>query len=268
MEKYLNVKAAPKKRKAEEINKETEENSSTTEPETKKTKNSKYSTLTDHLTESNWKEALQSEYKKPYFKTLIKNLEQEESKGEVIYPPIEETFAALNHCPLDKVKVVILGQDPYFNPGQGHGLSFSVRKGVKVPPSLKNIYKELETDIEGFKTPDHGCLESWSSQGVLLLNATLTVRKGKANSHEKFGWQTFTDEIIKVINKKKEPVVFLLWGGFAQKKGKIIDNKSHKIINSAHPSPLAGNKFQGSKCFSQSNEFLSKNGIEEIDWKL
>eukprot|EP01080_Neovahlkampfia_damariscottae_P003871 gene3871-7085_t len=264
MEKYLKV---TKKRKVEETKPEKKEEIQE-EPKNKKIKTLQYTNVSDHLTETSWRSVLEKEFSKSYFKSLVSQLEQEESKGETIYPPIEETFACLNQCPLDKVKVVILGQDPYFNPGQGHGLSFSVKKGVTIPPSLKNIYKELENDIEGFKKPNHGFLESWCDQGVLLLNATLTVRKGKANSHQKFGWLTFTDEIIKVLNKQEQPIVFILWGGFAHKKGKVINEKNHKVIKTAHPSPLAGNKFQGCKCFSECNAYLSKNGIEEIDWKI
>jgi len=171
-------------------------------------------------------------------------------------------------CPFDKVKVVIIGQDPYFNPGQAHGLCFSVKKGVAIPPSLRTIYAELESSIPGFKKPKHGYLENWARQGILMLNATLTVQKGKPNSHAKCGWQTFTDRVIELLNSKKKNLIFLLWGGFAQKKGKVIDAEKHHVFSSPHPSPMGGPGFKGSGCFSTTNKTLKEMGETVIDWKL
>ena len=187
---------------------------------------------------------------------------------KTIYPPKEDIFAALKNTPFKDVKVVIVGQDPYHGEGEAMGLSFSVHDGIKLPPSLKNIYKELEDDL-GYKPVNSGDLTKWTKEGVLLLNATLTVVKDTANSHAKLGWDKFTDYVIKVLNEKEEPVVFILWGNFARSKKEFITNKRHLVIESAHPSPFsARNGFFGSKPFSKTNEFLKKNNIKEIDWDL
>ena len=177
-------------------------------------------------------------------------------------------FNAFNMLPLDEVKVVILGQDPYHGAGEAHGLSFSVPRGIKIPPSLRNIYKELESDIAGFKAPKHGCLEAWVKQGVFLLNAFLTVVEKTPKSHEKIGWEKFTDAVIKKISDEREGVVFMLWGGFAKKKAELIDKTKHLVLEGAHPSPLAGNAFQGCKHFSQANDYLKSKGASTIDWIL
>lgn len=187
---------------------------------------------------------------------------------KTIYPPKEDIFAALKNTPFKDVKVVIVGQDPYHGEGEAMGLSFSVHDGIKLPPSLKNIYKELEDDL-GYKPVNSGDLTKWTKEGVLLLNATLTVVKDTPNSHAKLGWDKFTDYVIKVLNEKEEPVVFILWGNFARSKKEFITNKKHLVIESAHPSPFsARNGFFGSKPFSKTNEFLKKNNIKEIDWDL
>jgi uracil-DNA glycosylase len=226
-------------------------------------------TLTQSLRDAAWKEALKDEFAKPYFASIAEFVASERSKGTV-HPPAENVFEAFNVASLDDVKVVILGQDPYHEPGQAHGLCFSVPHGIKPPPSLKNMYKELVTDISGFKAPEHGNLMQWAKQGVLLLNATLTVREGhtEANSHSKCGWQQFTDAVIRVLNEHTENVVFLLWGGFAQKKGQIIDKSRHRVLESAHPSPLSFKKWQGCKAFSKCNEALRELGYTEVDWTL
>ncbi|GAM24146.1 hypothetical protein SAMD00019534_073210 [Acytostelium subglobosum LB1] len=220
-----------------------------------------YNNILDHLTEKGWKDALAPEFKKAYFKKIITQLNDELKKPKVgpIYPPKNEIFTALNLTPLDSVRVVIVGQDPYHGAGQAHGLSFSVKKGIKAPPSLANIYKELISDIPGFKVPNHGFLEKWAKQGVLMLNAVLTVEQAKPNSHKKFGWAEFTDAIMNLLNTK-EKIVFILWGGDAKKKGSKIDGKRHHIITSAHPSPLSVTKFLGSKPFSKTNEYLESIG--------
>jgi len=227
------------------------------------------SRLVDSLKDKAWKKALADEFEKECFQQIAAFVEAERKAGPV-HPAEDKVFSALNETPLDKVKVVILGQDPYHEPGQAHGMCFSVMPGVKPPPSLKNMYKELELDIPGFKTPDHGYLLPWAKQGVLLLNATLTVREGhdNANSHSKCGWQKFTDELIKVLNAQPKGIVFLLWGGFARKKGTIIDKAKHKVIECAHPSPLSVTKWRGCKTFSKCNSELKKLGHAEIDWKL
>jgi uracil-DNA glycosylase len=221
-----------------------------------------------HLTDDGWKEVLGDEFSKPYFKEILSFLGQEINSGKEIFPPRNEIFAALNYTPIDNVKVVILGQDPYHDNNQANGLCFSVRDGITHPPSLKNIFKELVTDIPGFTVPKSGSLEKWAHRGVLLLNATLTVQAHSANSHAKSGWLEFTDSIIKVLNKKTKGVVFILWGGFAQKKGKIIDRNKHFVIQAAHPSPLSANKFHGCKVFSKTNAILTKEGYDPVDWTL
>jgi len=211
-----------------------------------------------------WKEHLAPEFDKPYFKTLAQFLRQE-IKEHTIYPPGKLIFNAFNKCAFDDVKVVIIGQDPYHGPGQANGLSFSVNDGIKKPPSLQNIFKELHNDI-GKPIPVSGNLEAWAEQGVLLLNATLTVRARTPNSHSKKGWENFTDAVIQALNEEKENLVFLLWGNYAQKKGAIIDRQKHLVLESAHPSPFSAKKFYGNKHFSQTNAYLEKHGQAPIVW--
>lgn len=217
--------------------------------------------------EPSWKAALAEEFEKPYFAEIKEFLVQEKKAGKTIFPPGPLIFNAFNHTSFDQVKVVILGQDPYHNPGEAMGLSFSVPKGVRVPPSLVNIYKEINRDL-GLPIPRHGDLTHWADQGVLMLNAMLTVEGGKPASHQKIGWQMFTDAVIKKISDEKTGVVFLLWGKFAQGKKMLIDQSKHTVLESAHPSPLAGNAFQGCGHFSRSNELLQKQGLSPIDWQL
>ena len=217
--------------------------------------------------EESWKEALLEEFEKPYFWGIKSFLVQEKQAGKKIYPPGSLIFNAFNSTPFDQLKAVIIGQDPYHNPGEAMGLCFSVPKGVRVPPSLRNIYKELEADV-GAPIPNHGDLSSWSQQGVLLLNAMLTVEHKKAGSHKKIGWQTFTDAVIRIISDKKEGVVFLLWGNFAKSKKVLIDEMKHYVLESAHPSPLAGDAFMGNHHFSKTNELLKKQGKEPINWAI
>jgi uracil-DNA glycosylase len=202
----------------------------------------------------------------PMFKALQQFIAEERAQHEV-FPPEDEVFTALQLTPLDQVKVVILGQDPYHDNGQAHGLSFSVKRGVRQPPSLVNIFKELKSDL-GIAPPKHGCLEQWARQGVLLLNAVLTVRAHEPNSHKDRGWEVFTDAVIRAVSKTQPHVVFILWGAYAQKKGKLIDARKHTVINSAHPSPLSVKKFLGSKPFSQANAALEAHGQAPIDWKI
>lgn len=216
---------------------------------------------------NSWDQVLEDEFEKPYFKELMKKVDEEYDKYKV-YPPREKVFSSLKLCDYNDVKVVLLGQDPYHGPGQAHGLCFSVMPGVDVPPSLKNIFKEMQADVHT-TIPNHGCLVSWAKQGVLLLNTVLTVREGLPNSHAKFGWQTFTDEIIRKVNEKKDPVVFILWGANAKVKIPLITNKNHLILYAAHPSPLSAyNGFFGCKHFSKTNEFLKEHGRKEIDWQI
>lgn len=214
--------------------------------------------------------ALSEELEKDYVKELEKKLTQHYQGGDSVYPPMELIFNALNMTPLDKIKVVILGQDPYHDDGQAMGLSFSVPRDMKVPPSLKNIYKELnaDPDIDGFITPDHGCLEKWAKNGVLLLNATLTVTAHQPNSHSKYGWQSLTDAIIRLVSDTQQGVVFILWGGFAHKKEKLIDQKKHAAIKTAHPSSLSFGKFINCRCFSNANRELKKFKKSPVDWTL
>tara|TARA_Y100000034_G_scaffold39870_1_gene49160 strand:- start:901 stop:1500 length:600 start_codon:yes stop_codon:yes gene_type:complete len=196
-------------------------------------------------------------------------IDAERAAGKAIYPPASEVFNALTLTPLDNVKVVILGQDPYHGPGQAHGLCFSVQSGVKTPPSLVNIYKELAQDIEGFHIPEHGNLTAWAEQGVLLLNTVLTVEQGKAHSHAKWGWETFTDAVIKSVNDTQHGVVFLLWGSHAQKKGQNIDTQKHYVLNAPHPSPLSAHRgFLGCRHFSQTNTLLSQQGKTPVNWQV
>jgi uracil-DNA glycosylase len=218
--------------------------------------------------EASWKEVLAEEFKKPYFKQIAQHLKTEKEQGKIIYPPGSQIFHAFEATPFDKVKVVILGQDPYHGPKQAHGLSFSVQQGIASPPSLINIFKELHEDV-GLPIPRHGHLENWAKQGVLLLNASLTVRAGEPMSHAKLGWEKFTNTVIEKVSDLKENIVFVLWGKFAQEKQSLIDDKKHHIIKSAHPSPLsANNGFFGSRPFSKINTFLVKKGIDPIDWAL
>ncbi|MBR9785243.1 MAG: uracil-DNA glycosylase [Gammaproteobacteria bacterium] len=221
------------------------------------------------MTSLTWQSALGNEKQKEYFVELLERVKQAREAGSVIYPPQPDVFNALKYTPLDKVNVVILGQDPYHGPNQAHGLCFSVQAGVKTPPSLKNMYKELLTDINGFVEPNHGTLTPWAEQGVLLLNTVLTVEQGKAHSHAKWGWETFTDKVIDVVNANCENVVFLLWGSHAQKKGKHIDREKHKVLHAPHPSPLSAHRgFLGCKHFSQTNEYLVEKGKTPINWQV
>lgn len=215
-----------------------------------------------------WKEQLQDEFEKPHMKSLKAFLKNRKEAGKKIYPKGSEFFNALNTTPFEDVKVVILGQDPYHGPGQAHGLSFSVRPGVRPPPSLLNIFKELEKDM-GIQRPKHGYLESWARQGVLLLNATLSVEEGQPGSHQGKGWEEFTDAVLDALNKHGEHIVFMLWGSFAQKKGARIDRKKHLVLTAPHPSPLSAHRgFFGSRHFSKANEYLKAHHIEPIDWNL
>ncbi len=217
--------------------------------------------------EESWRLALQTEFDQAYFSALIQFLKGEKSKGKVIYPPGSLIFNAFDTTPLSDLKVVILGQDPYIKPNQAMGLSFSVPKGIRTPPSLKNIYKELNTDL-GIPIVNHGDLTKWANQGVFLLNAALTVEAGKSGSHLKKGWGQFTDAVIRLIAKEKEQIVFMLWGNFAKAKATLIDESKHLVLKAAHPSPLAGGAYFGSKHFSQANAYLESNGLDPIDWTL
>ncbi len=217
--------------------------------------------------EESWKKVLLSEFERPYFQTLATFLKTEIAAGKTIYPPGPLIFNAFDKTPFDKVKVVILGQDPYHNPGEAMGLSFSVPNGVKVPPSLKNIYKEINADL-GLPIPTHGNLTSWANQGVFLLNAMLTVENGRAASHQQIGWQFFTDAVIRKLSDEREHLVFMLWGNFAKRKKELIDTDKHLVLESAHPSPLAGNAFSGCRHFSKANNHLILNDLEPIDWQI
>ncbi len=218
--------------------------------------------------EASWKEVLQGTFSQPYFQQIALHIKTEKSQGKVIYPPGSLIFNAFNTTPFDNIKVVILGQDPYHGPGQAHGLCFSVQNGVPPPPSLVNIFKELQDDI-GISIPSHGNLTHWAQQGVFLLNASLTVRAGEPMSHAKIGWAEFTDTVIKTISDKKKHVVFLLWGKFAQEKRVLIDESKHCILRSVHPSPLSAHGgFFGCKHFSKTNEYLASKGIDPVDWSV
>ena len=218
--------------------------------------------------ESSWKELLKPEFNKPYFQQIVLHLKTERLQKKIIYPPGGFIFNAFDKTPIDRVKVVILGQDPYHGPGQAHGLCFSVQMGTPPPPSLNNIYKELHNDI-GIKIPNHGNLTHWAEQDVFLLNASLTVRAGEPMSHSKIGWAEFTDTVIKKISDEREHVVFLLWGKFAQEKKALIDESKHLILKAAHPSPLSAySGFFGCRHFSKANAYLISKGIDPIDWKL
>lgn len=216
--------------------------------------------------EERWKARLKEEFEKEYFVRLSEFV-KDEYRTRTIYPPGALIFNAFNRCPFDKVKAVIIGQDPYHGPGQAHGLCFSVREGIDFPPSLINIFKEIESDL-GYKPAFSGNLERWAGQGVLLLNATLTVRAHMAGSHQRMGWEEFTDSVINILNRDKSNLVFFLWGAYAQKKGESIDRVKHLVLESVHPSPLSASRgFFGNKHFSKCNEYLAQNGIGPIDWK-
>ncbi len=215
-----------------------------------------------------WQAELNSEFEQTYMQDLKAFLRAEKDQGKVIYPHSSNWFHALESTSLEDVKVVILGQDPYHQPNQAHGLCFSVLPGIKPPPSLVNIYKELETDL-GIERPNHGYLESWARQGVLLVNAVLTVEDSHANAHQGKGWEQFTDKIIRTVNERCNNVVFMLWGGYAQKKGAVIDTKKHLVLKAPHPSPLSAHRgFLGCRHFSQANSYLEQHGKKAIDWRL
>lgn len=216
-----------------------------------------------------WLQHLAGEFEQPYMQSLRAFLISERQAGHVVYPPGDEIFAALNATPLSQVRVVILGQDPYHGPDQAHGLCFSVRRGQRPPPSLQNIFAELKTDL-GLPRPAHGELTAWTQQGVLLLNSVLSVRAGEAASHQGQGWERFTDRVISVLNAEREGLVFLLWGGYAQRKGRIIDSSRHHVLTAAHPSPLAASRggWFGCRHFSQANAWLAGRGDMPIDWSL
>jgi len=216
--------------------------------------------------EPSWKFKLNTEFEKEYFLRLTEFV-KEEYRTKTIYPPGSLIFNSFNLCPFQKVKAVIIGQDPYHGPGQAHGLCFSVREGIDFPPSLKNIFKEIESDL-GIKKPVNGNLDRWAAQGVLLLNATLTVRAHQAGSHQKKGWEEFTDSVISILNREKENIVFFLWGAYAQKKGESINRSKHLVLESVHPSPLSASRgFFGNKHFSTCNDYLVKHSIEPINWQ-
>lgn len=215
-----------------------------------------------------WGTVLQNEFDKPYFQELAAYLHKEKSEGKTVYPPGSLIFNAFALTPFDKVRVVLLGQDPYHNPGQAEGLSFSVPQGVALPPSLRNVYKEIEDDLHVNLEGKSGSLRGWAAQGVFLLNAILTVRAGQAASHGKIGWQEFTDCVISTVSARKEHVVFLLWGNYARSKKALIDPSRHLILEAAHPSPLAGGAFFGCRHFSKTNGYLSAHGEAPIDWSL
>ncbi len=218
--------------------------------------------------EPSWKEALRAEFDQPYMAELRQFLQQERAGGKEIYPPGPMIFNALNSTPLDKVKVVILGQDPYHGPGQAHGLCFSVQPGVPAPPSLVNIYKELKRDLN-IDIPNHGYLQSWADQGVLMLNTTMTVERANANAHKDKGWQFFTDRIIELVSERQPHLVFMLWGAHAQSKQKLIDATKHLVLTSVHPSPLSAYRgFLGCGHFGRTNKFLEQNGETPIEWRL
>lgn len=215
-----------------------------------------------------WLSHLQPEFGQPYMLALRAFLQQRKSQGAVIYPPGSQYFSALNHTPVQDVRVVILGQDPYHGPGQAHGLCFSVPREVPVPPSLVNIFKEIEADT-GIAPPGHGCLQAWAKQGVLLLNSVLTVEQGRAGAHQGKGWERFTDRVIHVLNEQREGVVFLLWGAYAQRKGAFIDESRHLVLKAPHPSPLSAHRgFFGCRHFSRANAYLEGRGERAVDWSL
>jgi uracil-DNA glycosylase len=215
-----------------------------------------------------WLDVIGEEFEQPYMAELKQFLRQEKAKGKIIYPTNSNWFSAFNETPFDQVKIVILGQDPYHGPDQAHGLCFSVLPCVAIPPSLRNIYKELQSDM-GIEPPNHGCLTHWSRQGVLLLNATLTVEQGNAGAHQGKGWEQFTDRAVQALNEQREGLVFMLWGSHAQKKGAFIDTSKHLVLKAPHPSPLSAYRgFLGCRHFSQANTFLQQQGMEPVVWQL
>lgn len=216
-----------------------------------------------------WQDVIGAEKQQDYFQQTLNFVESERASGKAIFPPAKDVFNAFRATEFNDVKVVILGQDPYHGPRQAHGLCFSVLPGIKTPPSLVNMYKELAQDIDGFQIPAHGYLQSWAEQGVLLLNTVLTVEQGKAHSHSKTGWETFTDKVIEAVNQHQSGVVFLLWGSHAQKKGRFIDRNKHHVLAAPHPSPLSAHRgFFGCGHFSQANQILNSQGKPTIDWHL
>ncbi|MFS1488037.1 uracil-DNA glycosylase [Vibrio splendidus] len=216
-----------------------------------------------------WESIINDEREKAYFQSVLAFVEQQRNSGKTIYPPQEQVFSAFDMTSFESVRVVVLGQDPYHGVSQAHGLAFSVLPGVKIPPSLRNMYKELAQDIESFEIPSHGYLDSWASQGVLMLNTVLTVEEAKAHSHAKCGWETFTDAIIAELNQRSEPIIFLLWGAHAQKKGQAIDADKHHVLTAPHPSPLSAHRgFFGCQHFSTTNKLLSSMDQQPIDWRL
>lgn len=218
--------------------------------------------------EASWLQELETEFKQPYMRELSTFLREQKAAGKQIFPPGGSIFNALDSTPFERVKVVVLGQDPYHGPGQAHGLCFSVRPGIALPPSLQNIYRELQTDI-GFNSPSHGCLQHWAQQGVLLLNAVLTVEARRAASHQGKGWEQFTDQIVQSLNQKRTGLVFMLWGAYAQRKGEIIDRQTHLVLTAPHPSPFSADRgFFGCRHFSRANEYLVSQGAAPIDWQL
>jgi len=218
---------------------------------------------------STWAHFINEEQKKAYFQRAQQFVEQERLSGKAVYPLEKDVFNAFSSTEFEDVRVVILGQDPYHGPNQAHGLSFSVLPGIKIPPSLRNMYKELAQDIEGFEAPSHGYLQSWAEQGVLLLNTVLTVEEGKAHSHAKCGWEQFTDSVIDKLNQRESPIIFLLWGAHAQKKGAAIDSQRHVVFSAPHPSPLSARRgFFGCGHFSKVNEVLMEQGLSPIRWHL
>ncbi|MFZ4428180.1 MAG: uracil-DNA glycosylase [Saprospiraceae bacterium] len=217
--------------------------------------------------EPSWKAILQEEFDQPYFRSLAEFLKAEKGAGKTIYPPGNLIFNAFEHTPYERVKVVILGQDPYHNPGEAMGLCFSVPQGIKIPPSLQNIYKELHSDL-GLPIPGHGDLTQWADRGVFLLNAMLTVEKNKAGSHQQIGWQTFTDAVIRKLSERRSGLVFMLWGNFARKKSQLVDASRHLVLEAAHPSPLAQGAFFGCRHFSRANAFLAAQGVPPVDWTI
>lgn len=217
--------------------------------------------------ETGWKNVLKAEFSKPYFENIASFLHTEKEHGKIIYPPGKQIFNAFEMTPFSALKVLLLGQDPYHRPGQAHGLSFSVPRNTVPPPSLKTIFAELHADT-GIVPPSHGCLEAWAAQGVMLLNAILTVEAGKPASHSDIGWMEFTDAVIRTVSQQKEHIVFLLWGNFARSKKSLIDSSRHCVLEAAHPSPLARGAFYGSRPFSKTNAYLVSKGINPIDWHL
>lgn len=216
-----------------------------------------------------WHDAIGAEKQQPYFAQLWQRVKQARQSGVEIYPPSSDVFNAFSTTEFAHVKVVILGQDPYHGAGQAHGLAFSVRQGVAIPPSLRNIYKELASDIAGFVVPNHGYLQKWAQQGVLLLNTVLTVQAGLAHSHANWGWEQFTDQVVAQLNTHRQGLVFMLWGSHAQKKGAMIDRQRHLVLQAPHPSPLSASRgFLGCKHFSQANAYLQRQGLQAIDWQV